>query len=526
MNHFERLEPRILMDATGGGASQVAAEFEPTNGSIIRGDWDGDGTDDAGAFVRTRGTRGELRLDLNGDDAFQANERILISGITRPVVGDVDGDGIDEIGTYSNGMFRFDTNHDYRLNGRDLMARVGTRNHRDIAVHDFNQDGIDDLALRVPGSDWEVHYNDNTDYAGFARALRKAKVKFYGAFWCPHCADQKALFKTGARFLPYVECSTRDGQGQTRACELANISSYPTWEFADGTRLTGTQSLQTLSEQAGVAIPTARRPYSKQVDDTLTDLPQGVATDFDPLGGIRVCGDWDGDGSANEGAFIPHRVGAGEFLLDLNGDGLLQAGERFDARGVINPTFGDINGDGTDEIGAYRSGSFIFDTSGDHQLGRGDVTARVGTGRHTDFHVTDWNTDGHDDLIVRQPGRNWEVHLYDSVDYRRFAHDLRRAGVKFYGAFWCPHCAEQKELFKTGVRSLPYVECSTPDGNSQTAACQALGIQTYPTWVFPDGTRLTGVQQLSDLSLQAGIAIPQLRQPYSRFVDESVATIV
>ena len=37
---------------------------------------------------------------------------------------------------------------------------------------------------------------------------------------------------------------------------------------------------------------------------------------------------------------------------------------------------------------------------------------------------------------------------------------LRDGGAKMYGAFWCSHCFEQKEIFgKEAMSALPYVEC-------------------------------------------------------------------
>ncbi len=77
---------------------------------------------------------------------------------------------------------------------------------------------------------------------------------------------------------------------------------------------------------------------------------------------------------------------------------------------------------------------------------------------------------------------------------------LKDNGVVFYGAFWCPHCKKQKESFGDAVSALPYVECSTPDGNDQTAICKQKGIKSYPTWRFQDGSELTGDQPLEKLA--------------------------
>src|SRR5579871_5037275 len=52
---------------------------------------------------------------------------------------------------------------------------------------------------------------------------------------------------------------------------------------------------------------------------------------------------------------------------------------------------------------------------------------------------------------------------------------LKSRGVLFYGAFWCPYCAKQKAAFGDAASLLPYVECSNPDGRTQTAICAAQG---------------------------------------------------
>lgn len=90
----------------------------------------------------------------------------------------------------------------------------------------------------------------------FASCLEESGTTFYGAFWCPHCQDQKAMFGNSERLLPYVECSTADRQSVTIACQKAGIQSYPTWEFPDNTRETGALSLARLAEKSGCELPT------------------------------------------------------------------------------------------------------------------------------------------------------------------------------------------------------------------------------------------------------------------------------
>jgi hypothetical protein len=94
-------------------------------------------------------------------------------------------------------------------------------------------------------------------YDSFAKCIAQSSTTFYGAFWCPHCRDQKAEFGNSAQYLPYTECSLPDASGQTPVCIAAKIQSYPTWQFKDGSRLTGTQTLDTLSQKTGCLLPTS-----------------------------------------------------------------------------------------------------------------------------------------------------------------------------------------------------------------------------------------------------------------------------
>ena len=60
--------------------------------------------------------------------------------------------------------------------------------------------------------------------------LHDSDIRFYGAYWCPACQRQKALFEASAHRLPYVEC-TPDGRNGIRnlACVKNDIKDFPTW---------------------------------------------------------------------------------------------------------------------------------------------------------------------------------------------------------------------------------------------------------------------------------------------------------
>jgi hypothetical protein len=89
----------------------------------------------------------------------------------------------------------------------------------------------------------------------FAQCIKESGAKYYGAFWCPNCKNQEALFGRSAKLLPRIECSTPDGKGQLPICQEAGIQGYPTWEFPNGEKLTGTQSLDMLAQFTGCTLP-------------------------------------------------------------------------------------------------------------------------------------------------------------------------------------------------------------------------------------------------------------------------------
>jgi hypothetical protein len=81
---------------------------------------------------------------------------------------------------------------------------------------------------------------------------------------------------------------------------------------------------------------------------------------------------------------------------------------------------------------------------------------------------------------------------------------LTQTGAKMYGAFWCPHCQEQKAYFGASANRLPYIECSPSGQNSPPApVCTAERITTYPTWMI-NGKRIEEVLTLKRLAEESG----------------------
>jgi hypothetical protein len=89
----------------------------------------------------------------------------------------------------------------------------------------------------------------------FAKCLASKQAKMYGAFWCPHCADQKEMFGRSFQYVPYVECGIKGSRDEAAPCAQAGIKHFPTWQFADGVRQEGALSLRALGEKTGCGLP-------------------------------------------------------------------------------------------------------------------------------------------------------------------------------------------------------------------------------------------------------------------------------
>ena len=95
--------------------------------------------------------------------------------------------------------------------------------------------------------------------------------------------------------------------------------------------------------------------------------------------------------------------------------------------------------------------------------------------------------------------RGTKTSLSEDMGREKLAQCLKDKNVVMYGAAWCGHCQNQKKLFGESFSLVPYVEC--PDNIQQ---CLDLRIDGYPTWIWPDGTRLEGEQSLETLAEKSG----------------------
>jgi hypothetical protein len=107
------------------------------------------------------------------------------------------------------------------------------------------------------GLAYYLGHRSQHQHDAFARCLSDRGVKMYGAYWCPHCQEQKEKFAASFEYAPYIECGVKgDAHAQAQVCKDENVKHYPTWQFPPtGERVERIFSLQELSDRTGCALP-------------------------------------------------------------------------------------------------------------------------------------------------------------------------------------------------------------------------------------------------------------------------------
>jgi len=97
-----------------------------------------------------------------------------------------------------------------------------------------------------------------------------------------------------------------------------------------------------------------------------------------------------------------------------------------------------------------------------------------------------------------------EVQAQVALNAEAIALHLKQVNAKMYGAYWCPACTRQKEIFgDRAFRQVQYIECDPRGNNAQPQLCRSAGIQVYPTWEIK-GQQYQGVRSLVELARLSG----------------------
>jgi serine-aspartate repeat-containing protein C/D/E len=287
---------------------------------------------------------GEQKLDESTwtlPGATVGENRRIRFGIKNgtPVVGDFNGDGIDEIAIFKAGQWFIDLNGNGVWDENDLWAKLGHENDRPV-VGDWDGDGKDDIGIFGPA------------WAGDPRAIREEPG-------LPDPMNQQPRGKQknvpplpqdaaiGARSMKLTS------DGKLRADLIDHVFHYG---VATDTPIVGDWNGDGVTS-IGIFRDGSWR-LDIDGDGKWTDAD--VAVRFGEKGDKPVIGDWDGDGVDDLAVYR-----GGMWIFDTNGDRMVDDGDRRISLGGANdqPISGDFNGDGIDEPALYHDG-VVDETSG------------------------------------------------------------------------------------------------------------------------------------------------------------------
>ncbi|HLO89143.1 MAG TPA: hypothetical protein VK203_29620 [Nostocaceae cyanobacterium] len=130
------------------------------------------------------------------------------------------------------------------------------------------------------------------------------------------------------------------------------------------------------------------------------------------------------------------------------------------------------------------------------------LTLLTTSGSNTKAQLPLSNTTNQSNLLAANP--IYQVKNTSGQAEIALAKHLSKINAKMYGAFWCPHCGHQKELFgKQAVVYLKYFECDARGTNPQTELCKKAGVRAFPTWEI-NGKKYEGTFSLTDLAKLSG----------------------
>jgi Ca2+-binding RTX toxin-like protein len=179
----------FLIDTDDDGVGDVASAMPPAyqvNGIPVAGNFNAAHPgDEIGLFDGSF-----WYLDTNGNNIIDLGERIASNFNGIPVVGNFDNDAADELATYDNATntFHFDLNAngllDVSLDVRDTLLRFGGLSgftDRPVAG-DLNLDGIDDLGLWVKGRSGQLPENSGEYFFWVSDRIAASPVNVFDAF--------------------------------------------------------------------------------------------------------------------------------------------------------------------------------------------------------------------------------------------------------------------------------------------------------------------------------------------------------
>ncbi len=310
--------PRGAAPATFGTTT-----FWLTGAELLTVAWDAERLSH-GTWTMARQTREGRLLRFDNEHTFGLPGAV-------PVVGDFNGDGIDEIAIYYKGEWYIDLNGNGLWDETDLWAKLGTEADQPV-VGDWDGDGKDDIGIYGPA--WPGDPRAVREEPGLPDSfnLRMHKVK--------NVPPQPDEATGGSRAMQLTS------KGRVRADLIDHVFHYGT---------PGDRAVSGDWNGDGIAAIGIFRDgrWHLDIDADGRWSQADVAFIFGQAGDLPVVGDFNSDGIDEVGV-----VRGGRWILDLNGNRELDAADKtLDfGEGGGQPAVGDFNGDGIDDAALYHDG--------------------------------------------------------------------------------------------------------------------------------------------------------------------------
>ncbi|MGQ9576313.1 MAG: SdrD B-like domain-containing protein [Thermoguttaceae bacterium] len=250
-----------------------------------------------------------------------------------PVVGDWDGDGIDQIGVFIDGTWLLDLDANGQWSDEDLWARLGDASDRPL-TGDWDGDGKTDIGIFGPV--WPGDHRAIQLEPGLPDAANRADSRLVQRYKNippdPHQAP------AGYRTLK------RTALGKFRKDLIDHVFQYGL-----------EQDLPVAGDWNGDGVTNIgvfrNGTWYLDADGNGRWSAEDISVELGQPGDIPVVGDWNGDGKTELGVYRN-----GTWYLDSNGDRLLDARDHVLQLGQPGdlPVVGDWDGDGMDQIGVAR----------------------------------------------------------------------------------------------------------------------------------------------------------------------------
>lgn len=254
----------------------------------------------------------------------------MVDGI--PVVGDWNGDGIDQIGVFHGGYWLLDVNGDGKWDADDMILRLGEEGDRPV-TGDWDGDAKDDIGIYGPM--WD----------GDPEAIEQD----------PGIPDPDNRSGTRPKNVPPQIVEATDGTrvmrlssfGNSRADVIDHVFGYGEEDDVPVTGDWNGDGIRTIGVFRGGVWHLDRNG-----DGILDNADLRVS--FGQAGDIPLVGDFNGDGIEELAVFRN-----GRWIIDTNGNHEIDAADKVFELGSQGdlPVVGDWNNDGIDDPAVYRAHS-------------------------------------------------------------------------------------------------------------------------------------------------------------------------